>query len=95
MIRLNNETCTNIKNALSILTAKLVYTENLVQMSKFIIEKHEDEMPEDAVNWLYSNMELIEDLNLFGEVGEIANQLTDHMDDTVVSDTTEDDDLPF
>ena len=95
IISLNNETCTNIKNTLNDLTAKLVYTDNLVQMSKFIIEKHEGEISDDAVNWLYGNMKLIEDLNLLGEVVELTNHLTDHMGDTVVSDATEDDDLPF
>ena len=40
-------------------------------------------------------MKLIEDLNLLGEVVELTNHLTDHMGDTVVSDATEDDDLPF
>ena len=74
-IALTNLNTENITNSLNALTAKWEYIINLVRMSEFIIEKHQDKMPADAVNWLYGNMNLIEEFNLLYEVEQIKEQI--------------------
>ena len=102
MTELNSSTCKNITSSLNTLTAKWEYIVNLAGMSKFIIEKHQSEMPEEAVNWLYGNMNLIEEMNLFDEVEGIARQLTNHNNHSTASSlglgeeiVFNDNDLPF
>ena len=99
---LTNLNTENIGSSLNVLTAKWEYIINLVRMSEFIIEKHQDEMPEDAVNWLYGNMNLIEEFNLLSDVEHIKKQLTNYTSHTVGSSlglgeeaVFDDNDLPF
>lgn len=80
MTELSNEAYENILVSLNVLTAKWEHIINLVRMSEFIIEKHQNKMPEDATNWLYGNMDLIEEFNLLHEVEQIKEQLANHTD---------------
>ena len=57
-------------------------------------------MPKDATNWLYSNMNLIEEFNILHEVDQIKEQLTSHTNHKTVVPLDEeiilnDNDLPF
>ena len=97
---MTNVNIENITSSLTALTAKWEYIINLVRMSEFIIEKHQNEMPADAVNWLYGNMTLIEEFNILHEVDQIKEQLTSHTNHKTVVPLGEeiildDNDLPF
>ena len=96
MTELNNNLNGKIENSLNDLRAKWAYIISLVRMNQFIIENQQKQMPQDVANWLYTNMCLIESLDILGDVDSIKAYIMQYMaNDSFGERILTDDELPF
>ena len=96
MTELNNNLNGKIENSLNDLSVKWAYIISLVRMNQFIIENQQKQMPQDVANWLYTNMCLIESLDISDDVDSIKAYIMQYMaNDSFGERILTDDELPF